>query len=426
MKIWLIKTGESIPLDEKNPRLYRTGILNAILIENGHDVIWWNSTFNHAELKHRFTNNQEINLANNGKLILLHGCGYRKNISILRFLDHFQVARQFELLAQTQEKPDIILCAFPTIALCSKAIKYGRRHNIPVLIDYRDLWPEVFVNILPKKLHRLGNVLFYPLFNKVANIFKEATGITSITQPILNLALKKAERKQNKFDSVFPLAYEKPSTSQPDKEAQTFWEGMNIFKNDKQFIICYFGKIGYQFDLKTVIEAAKICRSENIKFIFCGSGDNLAFYKNLSRDLNNVIFTGQVNKSQIIYLMSIANIGIAPYKNSLDFNSSFPNKAIEYMAGKLPILTSLWDGHLGEYIQEKNIGFVYKNNESESLAKLIDKLEQNKDVLKSMGEQAYILFEERFEANKVYSSYCFFLEKVAAQFFFTKASKSIL
>lgn len=416
MKIWLIKTGESTPFDKNNTRLYRTGILNNILIENGHDVIWWHSTFNHAELKHRFSNNQELNVAKNGKLILLHGCGYNKNISLNRFIDHIQVARQFELLAQTQEKPDIILCAFPTIELCSKAIKYGKLYNVPVLIDYRDLWPEVFVHILPKRLHWFGNLIFYPLFRKVVNIFKDATGIISITQPILHLALKKAQRKQDKFDAVFPLAYEISTSIEQIKEAKSFWQEMNAIQNENQFLICYFGKIGYQFDLETVIDAAKKCRSKNIKFIFCGSGDKLEYFKNLSRDLTNVLFTGQVNKSQIAYLMSISNIGIAPYKNSIDFNNSFPNKAIEYMAGKLPILTSLWDGHLGNYIQKKKIGFVYKNTDSVGLARLIENLEQDKTMLKSMGERAYTLFEEQFEATKVYTSYMLFLEKVVAQF----------
>ncbi|GAI08595.1 unnamed protein product, partial [marine sediment metagenome] len=48
MRIWLITIGEPLPSDNNNDRLYRTGILAKLLIQRGHEVVWWTSTFDHV------------------------------------------------------------------------------------------------------------------------------------------------------------------------------------------------------------------------------------------------------------------------------------------------------------------------------------------------------------------------------------------
>ena len=46
MNIWLIQTGEKLPLQNKERKL-RTTLLADCLIKRGHSVLWWASAFDH-------------------------------------------------------------------------------------------------------------------------------------------------------------------------------------------------------------------------------------------------------------------------------------------------------------------------------------------------------------------------------------------
>ena len=415
MNIWLVTTGEPVQTDGDNPRLLRTGIFAEFLVKHGQEVTWWQSAFSHAKLEPRFLENKILSVEGY-TLVFLKGKGYKKNISLDRIIDHYKVAQQFKKVSIDFPKPDIIVCSFPTFSLCEKTLEYGKKNNVPVLIDYRDLWPETFVNAIPQRFQVFGKIAFIPMFSKARNIFKRATGIISITEPILNIALEKVGRAKNNFDNVFPLGYRKNEGKISD-EVYSFWKNLGI-ESGKSSYVCYFGKIGHQFELDTVIDAAKILaeRKINITFVLCGNGDKLEYFKAQSENLTNVIFSGYINAVQIRSLMQMSQIGIAPYFSTLDFNSSLPNKAIEYMSEGLTIVTSLKDGYLGKFVTDNNIGYCYSNGNPTELADLLVQLSENKENLERNKNKILEIFEEKFKSEKVYNDYMLHLQNTIQTF----------
>ena len=118
----------------------------------------------------------------------------------------------------------LLLLTFPTLGLCEAAVEYGKKQNIPVIIDYRDMWPEVFVDILPKKMRLFGRIALFQLFSKTRNVFSKADGLIGITEEFLNLGLKKIGRQKHKMDAVFPLAYLENQFSESQlEEADKYW-----------------------------------------------------------------------------------------------------------------------------------------------------------------------------------------------------------
>ena len=87
---------------------------------------------------------------------------------------------------------------FPlTILLSYFSIRYSKKHKIPILIDFRDNWPDIFVDFLPPSLKFFGKIIFSP-YKIISNyIFKNATGIISITNNFLKIALAKVKREKN-------------------------------------------------------------------------------------------------------------------------------------------------------------------------------------------------------------------------------------
>lgn len=414
MNIWLITIGEPILHPDNKLRLHRTGILAKMISENSdRKVTWWTSAFNHFTKKHMYESDTVVEVNKSLTMIALHGQGYGSNVSIARIKDHNEIARKFANRAESIERPDIIVAAFPTLGLCEAAVVFGKKHNIPVLVDYRDMWPEVFVDILPKKMQPLGRIALSRLFNKTRNLFANATGLIGITEEFLQLALKKTGRQFQHNDAVFPLGYlENQYTESELISANQFWDTQGLAKDLKT--ICFFGTLGYQFDLETVIRAASLPGGKSYQFVICGSGDKFEDFKKLNRDNKNVIFPGYMSAAQIKSLMNRSDYGLCPYMPKEAFLNSIPGKAIEYFSAGLPLLTTLGKGVLGEYVRRHQIGTNYEAFVPESLLESLDFLE-NEDH-QSMHERIKSLFHEYFSANTVYSNYLNHLESVVSRF----------
>ena len=78
MNIWLIQTGEPLPLDGKNVRLQRMGILSELLSSQNHQVTWWASTFDHLKKEFRYNSDTTYKISENHKIKLLHSIPYKR------------------------------------------------------------------------------------------------------------------------------------------------------------------------------------------------------------------------------------------------------------------------------------------------------------------------------------------------------------
>ena len=54
MNIWLVMSGE--PLEMFGERPHRVGILSKMLVQKGHKVTWFTTTFDHQHKKYWFNN----------------------------------------------------------------------------------------------------------------------------------------------------------------------------------------------------------------------------------------------------------------------------------------------------------------------------------------------------------------------------------
>ena len=406
MKIWLVTIGEPIFHPNNKLRLHRTGILSKFILENRKDidVIWWTSTFNHFTKEQMFEKTTDNKVGVNLKMIAINGGGYKKNVSIDRVNDHAKINEIFKKYILIEDKPDIIVASFPTIGLCESALIFAKKNNIPILIDYRDLWPEVYIDLIPKQFKFIGKFLFYPLIRKVDNIFKNATGIIGVTDSFLTIGLNKAKRKKNQFDSVFPLGYLKNQFDEKELgNANVYWD--KILSKHPKLRVCFFGAIGYQSDWDTILSCIAMAHNLSlpVEFVICGSGDKLNDLINRTQEFHNVIFPGFVSASQISSLMQKSDFGLCAFLAKENYLNAIPGKSIEYMSGGLPILNSLKDSELGCLISKHKIGFNYDN--AESLLSILRSAIENKfDVLK-LKENSSNIYKNYFDSNAVYKSY---------------------
>lgn len=407
MKIWLLTIGEPVPINNgAKDRLYRTGYLTHYLAEHGHDVLWWTSTFDHFRKVHLFNRDTKILLSERIEIRLLHGCGYASNLSLRRILDHRRLASKFATSSRILPPPDIILCSFPTIELSLAAVTYGKLHKVPVVLDMRDMWPDIFVDHVPKPLRKLAALAAIPAFREAQNACKGATAITGITEEFVEWGLRKARRAKRLFDRSFPMGYlSKPPPAEEVAQAESYWNDCGMPNSDDAFMACFFGTLGRQLDLETIIRAAHKVRGagKRIRFVLCGTGDRLDYFRNLAAQSPNIVFPGWVDAAQIHALMRRSLVGLDPLPERYDFLATINNKAIEYLSAGLPILSSPDRGVLSDLINKHQCGMSYPYGDADALAGILIRLYEDRLALQRLAKNAFRLFNTSFVAEKIYA-----------------------
>ena len=415
MKIWLVTVGEPLPSDPGTPRLLRAGILADRLWRRGHEVIWWSSTFDHRTKRHRHSKDHTIQLQDRYQLRLLKGPGYRRNVSVSRLIDHRIVAQRFSEVSSSATAPDVILASFPTIELSAASSAYGARHRVPVVVDIRDLWPEIFLDLMPRWVRPAGRWALSPMYREARRALIGATAIVGNSSPFVEWGVRMADRNRGPNDREFPFGYNASRPSNTPADSLAFWKQLEILTEGADPIACFFGTLGRQFDIHTIISAARLLEREGTrwKFVVCGDGEQLVEYRTAAAQVKSVVFPGWVDAPKISALMSISTVGLAPYVVSAGFIGNLPNKPIEYLSASLPVVTSL-DGYLGLLLREEDCGVTYEAKNPESLARTLNNLLIDPARLSRLKANARRVFEARFSADVVYGEFAEHLEAIGA------------
>ena len=406
MNIWLVMSGE--PLEMFGERPHRVGVLSKMLVDQGHQVTWFTTTFDHQHKKYFYNEITNTKSPFGVNMFFLHSnIPYYKNISFARIRNHKEVGDEFYKIAQKLNKPDVVLTAFPTIDLAYNAVKYAKENNIPIIVDIRDLWPNIFFDPFPKIIHPFLKILLSDYINKTKYIFSNATALTAVSEKYLNFGLDYGRREPKKYDKVFPLAYHKQDISDENYlKIEKKFSDMGIDKNKK--IVWFVGTFGRTYDLTTVIKGAKDFENKNVQFVLTGDGERAKEWKELAKDTQNVIFTGWVNQDDLIYLSSVANIGLMAYRKGAP--QGLPNKIFEYMASGLPILSSLGN-ETKQLLYEEQIGLTYNADDVKSFQKELQKMIEDEALYQTMSKKSLQLYNKHYSAQKIYNDLAAYLEK---------------
>jgi len=406
MNIWVVNEGEPLPMLTGKGRLMRGGMLADYFSCASNEVVWWFSTFLHYQKEYYCYSDKVIKLKTNLELRLLHvKKAYKSNISIARIKYCKDLAKKFLTAIKDipeNKKPDIIYCSWPLIELADVCVKYGKENNIPVVIDIRDFWPDIFIQPLPKVLKPIGILGIALLYGKKTKfVMRNATMVSGVIPKAMNFAVQYG-RQLSPYDHPVYLAYKKKPLSE---RSVVFLKELGIKKGD--FVVVYYGSITLRISQLDIIkQAAFKLQHTNVKFVICGSGPDLdALKQNTS---SNIFFCGYRNAAEISEVSSVAKLGLLPYKNTTDFIDSLPNKIGEYLAEGIPVLTSL-TGLSKSVLEENECGSYF--SDVETLCNVIDSYFDN-SKLEKQKRNAFKVYNSLFNADIVYPAFEKDLEKI--------------
>jgi glycosyltransferase involved in cell wall biosynthesis len=403
MNIWLVQIAEPLPIGV-DVRKLRTSLLADNLTEKGHSVLWWTSAFDHSRKKWIFRTDMELNVKSNFKIKALKGVGYKKNISFSRFVDHRIIARKFRRSAPEMPKPDIIITSMPPHNLAFEVVMFAKDSNIPVLVDVRDEWPDLFLDHIPAKLKRFFKIVLFREFSMIKKAMQNADGLISMMSPLLEWGLDYAKRDKTWIDKVFYLGYKKNVCLK--NRSSKIVKLMEGFEN--KFIVTFIGAFVHYNDPSILIDCARKLINKNICFFLAGDGDLLKNIKIKSTGLPNVVLPGWLEQSEINTLLEYSDVGVCP---TTRVRNAFPNKVFVYLSAGLPIM-SAWQGDLKRVIEKYQIGFYYPPNDVDALVNSIEKLYEDQELYRTMSNNALSIFSESLNADKIYEEYSEHIENV--------------
>jgi len=407
MKIWLIAIGEPLPI-KKNVRKNRTVFLAEKLAERGHNVLWWTSTFDHFKKEWTFKKDTTLSLGNNFTIKALRGLGYKNNFSLKRFLDHRIIALKFKKLSKKEPKPDIIIVAMPSHDLAFQAVIFAKNNKIPIILDVRDQWPDIFFEYFPVWAHKIVKVFLWKDFNMVKYCFQNATHLVSMMESILNWALLRSGRERTINDRVFYLGAQKIKSTLAEPGKLSFIK--NIVKD--KFVVIFIGAFNESYNPLILTEAAKALSDLNIHFILGGDGVYFSQVKKVGEKLSNITLTGWLSDKEIVFLLFLSHLGVIPSTRRI---KAFPNKAFTYFSAGLPIVFSV-EGDLEELIKKYNLGIYYPANNLSLLVKCIRKIYEDRNLYKEMTQKVKEFFDECLNADKIYKEYAEYIDKIALEY----------
>ncbi|MEK6744527.1 MAG: glycosyltransferase [Nitrospirota bacterium] len=408
LTVWLLQIGEPLPL-QAGARKMRTALVADALAARGHRVVWWTSAFDHFSKSWMFTADADRTLDNGVLIKALKGIGYRKNISLRRFLDHRLISRKFRSVSASMPAPDIIVASTPTHDLACEAAAYASRMNVPVIIDIRDPWPDIFLDSIP---HRLRGPLKLVLFNEFRSIrqtLRRADGIFAVTEHQLQWGLRYAGRERAERDKVYSLGYHRRPIADRPAVLDKFKEVVD--RTNETFNVFFVGTISRSYHNPMILaEAARaLAARQDIHFIIAGSGELLPEMKRRCAGLTNITFVGWLNAEEIQLFLDRANVGICPASKVTDLPT---NKAFSYLSAGIPIISS-FHGDLKDTIERLDIGLYYPPNDETSLTRSILRLKEDTALHQRLSRNALSAFETLFNADTIYADYARHVETIA-------------
>jgi len=264
-------------------------------------------------------------------------------------------------------KPDLILAR--EMLITASAALAARKHNIPVLIDMAEPYPEAMrvwkkYNANPI-LRFLTHTLRLPDYIE-KDAVKKSKGIIVVCD----------EHKQ-RLQHLFNL---------PDKHIAIVHNTPEIreFDNVKKGVSntpCIFGYHGYLTNdrgLDTFIKGFDIAFSlfPHIRLIISGEGAEEHYLRSLAASLPSsdaITFTGVYDAEDLPRLYSDIDFGITPYRVNGFINNTISNKNFDYLVCGKPMLTSL-AAPLVRLMKETGGGIAVNCEQPEDIAQGIQQL----------------------------------------------------
>jgi glycosyltransferase involved in cell wall biosynthesis len=234
-----------------------------------------------------------------------------------------------------EPRPSVVYASTPHLFTPSAGWVLARRYRVPLVIEVRDLWPQVLVDMgrlaEGALLHRMLKALEEWSYRRADAIVVMAEGIR---EELTRRGIP-AERLHFIPNGAEPADF-KPSADRATLRARYHMDGL---------VFVYTGAHGPANGLDLLLDAAKEVAGDlpEVRIVLVGDGPDRQRLRDrvATEAIVNVRFLDPIPKDEIPDLLAAADVGMHVLADVPLFRYGVsPNKVVDYMAAGRPVITN--------------------------------------------------------------------------------------
>jgi len=314
-------------------------------------------------------------------------------------------------LALTAPRPDVVFATSTPLTAGVPGWIAATVRRAPFVFEVRDLWPEAAIQLGALKrqgvLARMAKTLERFLYRRSASVIALSPGMA---EGVILEGIPAA--RVHMIPNSCDLDLFRPGPKDP--------EFVERYALGERFVVGYAGAIGPSNALEdSVPEAARLLKGrgrDDIVFLVVGDGKCLPLIREIKeRDgLDNLILAGSMPKRDIPRVTRTADALMALFADVPILYTNSPNKFFDGLATGRPMIVNS-PGWTKQLLEEYGAGVYVPPGDGVSLAAEIERLADNPDETRRMGERARRLAEERFDRNDLAEQFVDVLEEARRQ-----------
>lgn len=278
-----------------------------------------------------------------------------------RLRNNFGGAREAVKAAESLGDFDAVVCTTPPLLLTSSAVRIAKRKRARLVLDVRDIWPDV--------AYEMGSFasgsLYGRFFERVARKAYAAVDL------VVSVSPGKVEKLRKRVPSgrvvLVPNGIDEAFLE--NVEDSSLVERLRL---DEGPICAYVGNIGLAQGLGTLLGIAKA--RPYVRFLLFGDGaDRVSLEARADAEgIGNVEFCGKVDARGVYTVLRYAAVSYVPLVSS-KLRDSIPTKMYEAIACGCPVLLAA-EGDAANLLDECGLGAHAAPEDPAALLAAFDRL----------------------------------------------------
>jgi glycosyltransferase involved in cell wall biosynthesis len=295
-----------------------------------------------------------------------------------------------------RKRTDLCLSMTPLASGISGAILY-KIFSLPHHFDVTDILPELGV-----VSGMLRNKLLIYLFRKIELFVYENADTFSVVTESMGKYIQSCLK--NEKEMVLAPDWVDINLFEENKDKYKSWIIKKYALENKK-IILFEGNVGKLQNLSVIIDVIDILNNEGMKdfvFLIVGDGIDLENIKSLvaKKNINQIIFTGRIQREYIPSFLSISDILFSNYLNNDHLHMYIPGKMYEYITANKPIVMGA-GGECENFIKDNNLGIAVEPSNPVQIAEAITKILKKEFKVNINNDSLVEQYSSKYIINKL-------------------------
>ena len=287
----------------------------------------------------------------------------RKSGTIFRFLNYYSfVISSKAYIKKIKQQYDLVYVhQLSPVMMAAAGILYKKKHNIRLVLNCLDLWPE---SLLIGGVHK--NSIIYNLFDNISKKIYRQADIILVTSKCFS------EYFRDKFgiNNVIYLPQYAEEIFKPEECKKI---------SDDYIDVMFAGNVGVAQSVDTMIKAAKLTKDiQNLRWHIVGDGSEIGRIKDMAKGMEQVIFHGRKPLDEMPKYYAMADAMLITMKKDDVLSMTLPGKVQTYMAAGKPILGAI-HGETQQIIKDAGCGICGPAEDAIKLAQNVQAFVRQRD-----------------------------------------------